>query len=108
MRIPYQPFKLIDLILKDILTCMAKGEEIIIASQGEEISTQNAADLLNVSRPFIVALIEHGKLRASKAGTRRRLLLSDVLQFRDDSMKKQSAAMDELVANGQEKKLGYE
>jgi len=93
---------------EELLKVFASGQDLVIASKGREMTTQEAADFLNVSRPFVVSLIEEGKLPASTVGTHRRLLLDDVLVFREASMRKQRSAIDHLVREAQDLKLGYE
>ena len=79
------PSQALDVLL-GTLEALAKGQDVFLLSQAEEITTQQAANILNVSRPFVVGLIEKGELPARKVGTHRRLRLSDVMAYkqRDD------------------------
>lgn len=70
------------------------------------ITTQQAADLLNVSRPYVVGLVEQGKLPARMVGPQRRVRLTDVLAYKTESKAKARAALREMVAIDQE--LGLE
>jgi excisionase family DNA binding protein len=68
----------------------------------EEITTQQAADLLNVSRPFLESMIDKGELPARMVGDQRRLPLKDVLAYRQDNRAKRLGTLKELVAHDQE------
>lgn len=62
------------------------------------LTTQQVADALGVSRPFVVKLIDAGELPAERVGTHRRVRASDVENYRRARRQKSAAAMDELVA----------
>ena len=66
-----------------------------------ELSIQAAADLLNVSRPFVVGLLESGKLRFRKVGAHRRIRLSDLLAYKARMVAKADRAFAELVEESQ-------
>ena len=94
--------------LADVVDEMAKGHAINITSHGEEVSTQKAADLLNVSRPYLIGLLEKGEIPFRKVGTHRRLRLADVLAYKARSDAQGERAFRELVAQGQKLGIGYE
>ena len=71
------------------------------------MTTQQAADILNVSRPYLVTLLEKGELRYTKVGTHRRIRLGDLMAYKDKIRKQSAKAMDELVSIAQENNLGY-
>ena len=92
-------------LLKELLREMAAGHAITLVPTESEITTQQAADLLNVSRPYVVGLVEQGKLPARMVGPQRRVMLADVLAFKIESKTKARAALREMVALDQEQGL---
>ena len=95
------------LFLRSILSNMAEGKSIILLPTDSEISTQEAADILNVSRPHIVKLLEEGKIPYHKAGSHRRIQLKDLLSYEEDIKSNRKLILDELVKEAQDLKLGY-
>ncbi len=72
-------------ILKQVVAALSKGQAISVLTRDQEITTQQAAEILGVSRPTVVRLITDGELKAHIPGAeRRKLLLTDVLAFRED------------------------
>ena len=92
-------------LLKELLREMAAGHAVTLVLTETEITTQQAADLLNVSRPYVVGLVEQGKLPARMVGPQRRVMLADVLAFKVESKTRARAAMKEMVALDQEQGL---
>jgi excisionase family DNA binding protein len=95
-------------MLADAVEELAKGHAIRITSEEEEVSTQKAADLLNVSRPYLIRLLEKGEIPFRMVGTHRRLRLSDVLGYKARSDAEGERAFRELVAQAQELGMGYD
>ncbi|WP_165228118.1 helix-turn-helix domain-containing protein [Aquisphaera insulae] len=84
--------------LLQVLEEMGRGRAVTVTSVAAELSTQQAADILNVSRPYVVKLVDEGTLPARKVGPHRRLLLGDVVAYKDSMYARQVKAMEELVA----------
>lgn len=84
IKIPLRALKL----LGDILKAMGQGKPISIVPVATEVTTQKAAEILGCSRPYLVKLLEDGKIEYTKVGKHRRLKFEDVLKYRQ-SMKAQ-------------------
>ncbi len=89
-------------LLVKILKQMAEGNAVSLLPVEPEITTQQAADLLCVSRPYLVGMIEKGELPARMVGNQRRLPLKDVLAYRLENQAKRKEALDEMSALHQE------
>jgi excisionase family DNA binding protein len=89
-------------LLVDILRETAAGHAVTLLPFQEEITTQQAADLLNVSRPYLVGMIAKGELPARMVGNQRRLPLKEVLAYRAENRAKRAETLKELVALDQE------
>ncbi len=94
-------------LLYRLLTEMAKGNAVAIVPVDAELTTQEAADFLHVSRPHLVRLLEEGKVPFTKVGTHRRVRFSDLATFRRKREEDRSRAMEELAAQAQELGMGY-
>jgi excisionase family DNA binding protein len=103
ISIPLSAFRL----LNDILTEMAKGNAVTLIPVHAELTTQQAADILNVSRPFLVEQLEKGAISHRKVGTHRRILFTDLMAYKQTMDRNRLKALEELSAIDQELKLGY-
>jgi excisionase family DNA binding protein len=103
VSIPASAFRL----LNDILTQMAKGNAVTLIPVHAELTTQQAADILNVSRPFLIEQLEKNLIPYRKVGTHRRILFKDVMEYKKAMDRERLTALDELSAQAQELGMGY-
>ncbi len=94
-------------MLETILEELAQGHAVALSLVDQEVSTQKAADLLNVSRPYLIKLLESGKIPFRKVGTHRRVRLADLLEFKARMDAEAERAYAELVQQAQELGMGY-
>jgi len=103
LRIPKKAFHLLVVILNN----MAEGKSITLIPSEADISTQQAADVLNVSRPHIVKLLKEGIIPFKKVGTHRRIELKHLLEYEKTVNDKRKQKLDFLAEQAQELNLGY-
>lgn len=88
--------------LIEMLDAVAHGEDATVVRTPREVTTQQAATVLNVSRPTVVKLIDEGTVPARKVGSHRRVLLTDLLAYRDKVVSERRAALDEMTREAEE------
>ncbi|MCW5260227.1 helix-turn-helix domain-containing protein [Verminephrobacter eiseniae] len=95
-------------LLVDILAELAEGNAVKVVPVHAELTTQEAADMLNVSRPHLVKLLEEGALPFHRAGKHRRVRFVDLMQFKARRDQASADAMAALAKQAQELGMGYE
>jgi excisionase family DNA binding protein len=83
-------------VLERVAEVMARGDSITVVPVGKEVTTQQAADMLNISRQYLVRLLEDGRIPFKKTGKHRRLKIDDVLAFKTKRDKDRRAGLREL------------
>ena len=96
------------LFLEAILKNMAGGKTISLIPSNSEVSSQKAAEMLNVSRPHLIKLLESGKIPFKKVGSHRRILIEDLMNYLNVIKKEREDQLDFLAQQAQELNLGYE
>ncbi len=88
-------------VFAEVLAKMAEGRAVTLVPLHAELSTQQAAELLGVSRPYFIKLLEQGKMPFRKVGEQRRVLYQDLLRYMEAYQKAAHAALDEMTAEAQ-------
>jgi len=94
-------------LLRELLAEMAQGNAVTIVPTHAELTTQEAANFLNVSRPHLVKLLEQGVIPFTKTGSHRRVLYQDLVLYKQQQLAESQRLLDELAAEAQELSLGY-
>lgn len=94
-------------MLVDILNQMAQGNAMSLVPIHAELTTQEAADFLNVSRPYVVKLIEQGELPCHKVGVRRRVLFKHLMEYKERRDQQSMKAVNALSQQAQDLGMGY-
>jgi excisionase family DNA binding protein len=95
-------------LLLDILGAMAAGQGVTIIPEDAELTTVQAADILHVSRPFLIKLLDEGKVPYRRVGKHRRIRMEDVMNYKRAIDQQREAVLDQLVADAQEQDMGYD
>ena len=94
-------------LLGSLLDEMAEGNIVTLTPIHAELTTKQAADLLNVSRPFLCKLLDRGEIRHRKVGRHRRVKYVDLMEYKKNIDDARSRDLDELVEQAQELGMGY-
>jgi excisionase family DNA binding protein len=100
------PRAVFDILMK-VLAVMANGKAFSLMPMDEELTTQQAADILNVSRPYLNKILDLGDIPHRKVGRNRRVKFSDLLEYRKQQVFTSKNALQELADEAQELDMGY-
>lgn len=89
-------------VLCQVVHAMALGQAISVVPQEQELSTQQAADFLNVSRPYLIKLLEQGEIPYITVGTHRRVRFKDLKKYKEHRDNKRSQSLQELIEISEE------
>lgn len=103
LSIPAPALRLLNEILKE----MAQGNTVTLVPIHALLTTQEAADILNVSRPFLIGLLEAGKIPYQRLGSHRRILYKDLMAFKEKTDAARDEAFRTLTEEAQELDMGY-
>ena len=103
VEIPASAFAALQAVVRD----MAQGHTITLIPHDKELTTKEAADILNVSRPFLVKLLDRGEIPYHRVGTHRRLRVEDVLAYRELRAARRREKLRELTELSEQLEGGY-
>lgn len=93
---------IISRVLYEIISIMSKGGAMTIIPMEKELTTQQAADILNVSRPFLIKLLENGQISFHKVGTHRKIYMKDLMDYKENLKINRSNKISEIITLSQE------
>jgi excisionase family DNA binding protein len=89
-------------VLRDVVDALSQGLAISIAPHNTMLTTQEAADLLNISRPTVVRLMLDGEIAYTMRGRHRRVMLRDVLEYRERTRRERRQTLDDMAAEAED------
>jgi excisionase family DNA binding protein len=94
-------------LLLDILQAMGAGQGVTVVAENAELTTMQAADILNVSRPFFIKLLDENAMPYRKVGKHRRVQLDDLLAYKLENNRQRQLILNQLTVEAQLLSIGY-
>ena len=94
-------------LLMHVLEAMATGQGVTLIPDSAELTTVQAADILNVSRPFLIKLLDRKAIPHRKVGTHRRIRMDDVMAYKNAIDREREQVLEQLAQEGQAYDMGY-
>ena len=94
-------------LLMHVLEAMAAGQGVTLIPESAELTTVQAADVLNVSRPFLIKLLDQKVIPHRKVGRHRRIRMEDVMAYKDAIDREREQVLDQLTRQAQAQDMGY-
>jgi len=88
----------LSVLLMNLLRMVAKGDAVTLVPVSQQLTTQQAADILNVSRPYLIKLIENGDIPCHRTGRHRRIKAEDLYSYKERRDEARARALDDLFA----------
>ncbi|RKT86076.1 DNA binding domain-containing protein, excisionase family [Saccharopolyspora antimicrobica] len=93
-------------LLRGVVTALAHGMAITVAPHNTMLTTQEAAELLGISRPTLINLLDDGEIPCEKTrGRHRRIRLADIVDYQERNRQEGEAVLDEMIADGEDSGL---
>lgn len=89
-------------MLAQVMMTLEGGQGVALVPSDAQLTTQQAADMINVSRPYLIGLLESGKIHYTKVGRHRRIAFADLKEYKRHADQRSRAAADEMAELGQE------
>lgn len=83
--------------LTEVVKTLNNGNSVTLIPMDKELTTQQAADILNVSRPYFIKLLENGTIKFRKTGTHRKVLMQDLIEYRDKRAENRRSSIEEMT-----------
>ena len=93
---------IVSIALMEVIKTLNKGNSITLIPMDKELTTQQAADILNISRPYFFKLLETGEIPFKKTGTHRKILMQDLMKYREQRAETRKSKIEELSSLSQE------